>query len=57
MLTESTTSHDDDDEEEKDLLPSLTSDDTLVIYCHGNAETRSQHHRRELYKVKTQDYK
>jgi len=23
----------------------------LVVYMHGNAETRSQHHRRELYKI------
>lgn len=33
-------------------IPSpLGADDTLFVYYHGNAETRSQWHRRELYKV------
>ena len=30
---------------------SLPSGATVILYLHGNAETISQHHRRELYKI------
>ena len=30
---------------------SVPSGATVILYLHGNAETISQHHRRELYKI------
>ena len=35
----------------KEADDSLPSGATVILYLHGNAETISQHHRRELYKI------
>ena len=29
----------------------IDENDTIILYLHGNAETRSQYHRRELYRL------
>ena len=43
-----------DEREKSDFL--IKKDEKVILYLHGNAETRSQYHRRELYKIfKTDD--
>ena len=39
------------DADEADVEVKIPQDATVVLYCHGNAETVSQFHRRELYKI------